>query len=307
MKEVLIVMDEDPAYSKKFCNQANKLLGKKYNFLTFSNMKHVKEYADDNKVEGLVISDSYDENADEIKSRAYYLLNEKDKKVRREGKRTYVYKLQNIKNVLDVIDKDIEKKNEKNKGKLNESCKIILFYSPVYIKNKFEIVIRIAKAISKKKKVLVVDFDEFDNYKGSVGLSNIIYDYKENILNDEKLCHEIIVEKNYEIINSVTYPEDFNVITNVDIANIVHEIGKLNYDYVFVNADTSYVKSQYVFNDADNVILMRDKDTLKSDKLKTYLKNENQMDLKRITIFDITKLDKAYLSAFCKHLFSDKE
>ena len=307
MKEVLIVMDEDPAYSKKFCNQANKLLGKKYNFLTFSNMKHVKEYADDNKVEGLVISDSYDENADEIKSRAYYLLNEKDKKVRREGKRTYVYKLQNIKNVLDVIDKDIEKKNEKNKGKLNESCKIILFYSPVYIKNKLEIVIRIAKAISKKKKVLVVDFDEFDNYKGSVGLSNIIYDYKENILNDEKLCHEIIAEKNYEIINSVTYPEDFNVITNVDIANIVHEIGKLNYDYVFVNADTSYVKSQYVFNDADNVILMRDKDTLKSDKLKTYLKNENQMDLKRITIFDITKLDKAYLSAFCKHLFSDKE
>ena len=307
MKEVLIVMDEDPAYSKKFCNQANKLLGKKYNFLTFANMKFVKEYADENKVEGLVISDSFDENADDIKSRSYYILNEKEKKARREGKRTYVYKLQNIKNVLEVIDKDIEKKNEKNKGKINESCKLFLYYSPVSIKNKLEIVIRIAKAISKKKKVLVVDIDEFDNYKGSVGLSNIIYGYKENILSTEKLQHEIIAEKNYEILNSVTYPEDFNVITNVDIANIINEIGKLNYDYIFVNADTSYVKSQYIFNDADAVILMRDKDTAKSDKLKAYLKNENQLDLKKVTILDMTKLDKAYLTAFCKQLFSDKE
>ena len=33
MKEVLLVIDEDPSYSKRFCNQANKILGKKYNFL----------------------------------------------------------------------------------------------------------------------------------------------------------------------------------------------------------------------------------------------------------------------------------
>ena len=59
MKEIIMVMDEDPIYSKKFCNQANKLFGKKYNFLTFSNINQMKKYADDNKVEALVVSETF--------------------------------------------------------------------------------------------------------------------------------------------------------------------------------------------------------------------------------------------------------
>ena len=307
MKEVLMVMDEDTAYSKKFCNQANKLFGKKYNFLTFANIKHMKQYADENKVEGLVISESLSENIDDIKAKSVYLLNEKEKKPRKEGKKNYIYKLQNVKNILDVIDSDLSKSAEKNKTKTNEFCKIFLYYSPTYIKNKFEIVKRIAKAISKKKKVLILDLDELDNYKGSVGLSNIIYDYKENSLNEEKLNHEIVTEKDQDIIKSVTYPEDFNVISNIDIANIVNEITKLSYDYLFVNADMSYVKCQYILNDADSVVLFKGKDTLKSDKFKSYLKSENQIDIKKVTILDMEKFDKAYLVAFCKQNFLDKK
>ena len=307
MKEIIMIMDEDSTYSKKFCNQANKILGKKYTFLTFANIKLLRKYADENKVESLVVSENFIENLDEIKVKSFYILNEKEKKLRREGKKTYIYKLQNVKSILDVIDNDLNKKNEKNKGKVNEACKMLLFYSPQYIKNKYDIVKRIAKTMSKKKKVLVLELDEFSNYKGNVGLSNIIFDYKEDEITAEKLTKEIIAEKDVDYIKSVTYPEDFNVITNVDIANIINEIGKLNYDYIFVNADTSYVKSQYIFNDADAVILMRDKDTAKSDKLKAYLKNENQLDLKKVTILDMTKLYKAYLTAFCKQLFSDKE
>lgn len=162
---------------------------------------------------------------------------------------------------------------------------------------------RISKAISKKKRVLIIDLDELDNYKGSVGLSNIIYDYKENTLNEEKLNREIVTEKDQDIIKSVTYPEDFNVVTNIDIANIVNEITKLGYDFIFINADNSYVKCQYILNDADSVVVMRDKDATKIDKLKAYLKNENQLDLKKITVFDIAKLDKAYLTAFVSNAF----
>ena len=80
MKEILMVMDEDPVYSKKFCNQANKLLGKKYNFLTFSNLKLMKKYADENPVEGLVVSESFADNIDDIKAKSIYFLNERDKK-----------------------------------------------------------------------------------------------------------------------------------------------------------------------------------------------------------------------------------
>lgn len=306
MKEIVMVMDVDPIYSKKFCNQANKLLGKKYNFITFNNVKQMKKYADDNKVEGLVVSDLLIENLDDVKVKEFYLLNEKEKKTRKEGKKTYIYKLQNVKGILEVIDSEISKKYEKNKGKLNESCKLFLYYSPTYIKNKFELIKRIAKAISKKKRVLIVDFDEFDNYKGMVGMSNIIYDYKESSLDQEKLMKEIVTEKDQDFIKSVTYPEDFNVITNIDLANIVNEITKLNYDYIFVNADMSFVKCQYILNDADSAILIRGKDSTKSDKFKSYLKSENQIDIKKVTILDMEKLDKAYLSAFCKQCFKDE-
>ena len=306
MKEIIMVMDEDPIYSKKFCNQANKLFGKKYNFLTFSNINQMKKYADYNKVEALVVSETFAENIDDVKVKEIYLLNEKEKKTRKEGKRTFVYKLQNIKEILDVIDAEISKRNEKNKGKTNDGCKLVIYYSPSYIKNKFELVRRIAKAVSKKKRVLIVDFDEFDNYKGSVGLSNVFYDYKENILDTEKLQHEIVTDKDQDMIKSVTYPEDFNVVTNIDLANIVNEITKLNYDYVFVNADMSYLKCQYLINDADSLILIRGKDDIKSDRFKSYLKSENQMEMKKLTIFDMEKMDKAYLSAFCKQSFKDK-
>ena len=298
-------MDVDPIYSKKFCNQANKLLGKKYNFITFNNVKQMKKYAEDNKVEALVTTDQFVENIDDVKAKEFYLLNEKDKKTRKEGKKTYIYKLQNVKGILDVLDSDIGKKFDKNKDKLNESCKLILYYSPTYIKNKFELVKRIAKVISKKKKVLIVDFDEFDNYKGMVGLSNIIFDYKESLLDKEKLMKEITTEKEQDFIKSVTYPEDFNVISNIDLANIVNEITKLNYDYIFVNADMSFVKCQYILNDADSMVLIRGKDNTKSDKFKSYLKKENQIDIKKVTILDMEKLDKAYLSAFCKQCFKD--
>ena len=307
MKEIIMIMDEDPAYSKKFCNQANKIFGKKYTFLTFANIKLMRKYADENKVESLVVSENFVENLDEIKVKSFYVLNEKERKLRREGKKTYLYKLQNVKSILDVIDGDLNKKNEKNKGKVNEACKMLLFYSPQYIKNKYDVVRRIAKTMSKKKKVLVLELDEFSNYKGNVGLSNIIFDYKEDEITAEKLRKEIITDKDVDYIKSATYPEDFNVISNIDLANIINEIVKIGYDFVFVNADMSFVKCEYVLLDADSVVVMKDKDSEKVDMFKSYLKSENKIDYKKISEFDMTKVDKAYISAFCKYLLKTKE
>jgi hypothetical protein len=307
MKEVIMIMDEDPTYSKRFCNQANKLLGKKYTFLTFANLKLMRKYAEENKVESLVVSDNFIENMDDVKVKSFYILNEKEKKLRREGKKSYVYKLQNAKSILDIIDKDLNDKNEKNKGKANEACKLLLYYSPSYIKSKYEMVKKIAKNISKKKKVLVLNLDEFENFKGNVGLSNIIFDYKENIMSTDKLKKEIIEEKEVDLIKSVTYPEDFNVINNIDLANIVNEIVKIGYDFVFVNADMSYVKCQYILNDCDKLIIMRDKNSDAVDKFKLYLKSENIIDAKKITEFNVDKVDRAYSAAFCKFLLSEEE
>ncbi len=307
MKEVIMIMDEDSTYSKRFCNQANKILGKKYTFLTFANLKLMRKYAEENKVESLVISDGFIENIDDVKVKSFYILNEKEKKVRREGKKTYVYKLQSSKSILDIIDVDLSKKHERSKGKVNDACKLLLYYSPSYIKSKYEIVKKIAKNISKKKKVLVLDLDEFENFKGNVGLSNIIFDYKENMMSPEKLKKEIVEDKDVDLIKSVTYPEDFNVINNIDLANIVNEIVKLGYDFVFVNADMSFIKCQYILNDSDKVIIMKNKNGDAVDKFKLYLKNENVIDIKKITEFNVDKLDRTYLSAFCKYCMQNDE
>ena len=193
-----------------------------------------------------------------------------------------------------------EKKYENNRVKTKDSCKLVLFYSPTETRNRLEIIKRIAKQLARKKKVLIVDLEEFSNYKGSVGLSNVIFNYKENNINKENLMHEIVSEKDQDFILSTTYPEDFNVVTNIDLANIVNEIVKLNYDYVFINADKSFVKCQYILADSDTVVLFRDKDVDKFDKFRTYLKNENQIDMKKISIIDVQKIDKSYITAFSK-------
>ena len=303
MKDIILVMDDDATYSKKFCNQAIKLYGKKYLFLAFTNFTSMRNYSNENKVESLIISDTFIEQLDDIKANSFYLLNEKNKKLKREGKKNYIYKLQNVKEILRIVDEDINKKNERKETAISGRSKLCVFYSPLYIKNKIEIIKKIAKVLSKKIKVLIVDLDELDNYKGNVGLSNIIFNYKENNLNIENLKKEITNEKEQDFVKSVTYPEDFNVINNIDLANIINEIRNMDYDYVFVNADMSYVKCQYISNDADNLFIMKDKDNDKFDKFKSYLKNENQIDYKKITEFDLSKVDKSYIIAFSKQCF----
>ena len=99
------------------------------------------------------------------------------------------------------------------------------------------------------KFVNIHQIDKYPLYPKSYSCLYKDSNYKENHLTSENIEKEIVVEKNVNIIKSITYPEDFNVMTSIDLANIIGEILKLSYDYVFVNLDQSYAKSQYIFND----------------------------------------------------------
>ena len=306
MKDIVLIMNEDNNYSKKFCNQANKILGKKYVFLTFSTIKAMNEYIAENKILAAIISDMFYERVEDIDVNHIYILNEKDKIIRKEGKKTYLYKLQNINNILKTLDSDIESYNANKRISQNADTKLVLFYSPSFIKNKSEIIKRISKYVLKKKTSIIVNLDEFENYKGKVGLSNLIFEYKENTLDIEKLRKEIVTEKDQDYIKSITYPEDYNVISNIDLANIINEISKLPYDYIFVNADTSFVRCQYILNDSDILVIFKDKNNERNDSFKQYLKSENAFDFKKVSELDLTKLDKTYLLAFSKQLVGGK-
>lgn len=307
MKENVLMVNEDIDYSKRFCSQANRLYGDKYLFLYFSNLKSIKEYIEENKVRNIIISDIMLDSIDDISAGRFFVLDDKEKSVISDGKRVHIYKLQNIKNILKVIDEDIEKNQSEKKTSKKSRAKLISFYATEYQKNKLEIIKRIAKYISKKKKVLIVDFDEFENYKGKLGLSNIIYKYKEGHLDANCIEKEIETEKNQEIIKSTTYPEDFNVVSNIDLANIVSEIAELPYDYIFVNLDMSYVKSEYVIVDSDLIFLLKEEKSNRVNAIKMYLHNENQVDNKKIYELSIDKIDRAYLLNFIKIAFGEKD
>lgn len=303
MKRTIVMMDLDPIYSKKFCNQAIKISGDEYIFLTFQNMKCLKEYLEENKVEALIISENLIDMVDDLNIDSIYILNEKIKDIKKEGKKIYVYKLQNIKQILICIENDLKKKFEKNKREGSKGAKLVLVYSPIYIKDKGNFVRKIAKAISRKKKSLIVEIDEFDNYKGKVGLSNIIYKYKENALDIDSIKREIINEKDQDFVRSVTYPEDIACATNIDLANIMNEIKGLDYDYIFVNSDTSFNKCQYIADDADKIILIDDKENEKVKYFKNYIELENQLDYKKIINYDIGNPDSLSVSNFAKECF----
>ena len=306
MKENMLVIDEDIDYSKKFCNQGNKLYGDKYLFLYFSNLKSYKEYIENNKKGNLIMSNHLARSLDDSTSGLTFILNEDEKEVRKDGRRTHIYKLQNVKNILKQIDEELDKVEGKTVTKTKGKTKLIIFYAVDYIRNKFELVKRIAKYGSKKNRILIVDLDEFENYKGKTGLSNIIFNYKEDRLDAESIEKEVVIEKNQLIINSVTYPEDMNVISNVELANIIEKMLELPYDYIFINADASYAKNQYLFSDADAIVLLRDNNGERVDKIKTHLRSDNLIETEKICDINMSKVDRAYLIDFSKSLLGDR-
>ena len=304
MKENILVIDEDIDYSKKFCNQGNKLYGDKYLFLYFSNLKSVKEYIEDNKKSNLIISSHLVNSLDDMTGGLTFILNEDEKEIKRDGRRTQVYKLQNVKNILKLVDEDLNQIDGKLRTITKGKTKIVIFYATDYVKNKFELVKRIAKYISKKCKVLIVDLDEFENYKGKSGLSNIIFNYKEDRLDTENIEKEIEIEKNLLIIKSVTYPEDMSVISSIDLANIIEKMTDLSYDFIFINADTSYVRSEYIFKMADEIVLIKEGNDERADKMKTHLRNDNLIDISKICEINMGRVARAYLIEVSKNIAS---
>ena len=81
MKKLILVIDDDVDYSKKFCNQAIKLYGQKYTFLTFSNIKSLKEYASESKVESIITTRANLESLYDLEFNSIYILNEIDKEL----------------------------------------------------------------------------------------------------------------------------------------------------------------------------------------------------------------------------------
>ena len=302
MKDIVCILDEDNNYTKKFSNIATKIYGKEYVFLSFTDIKNLIDYAQNNAVTSIITNMNYAEEIKQIKSRFIYILKDVHNDILRDGRYVYLYKYQNIKKILEVVDKDIKALYDKHKQRSDLDTEIIAFYSPYEYREIGEFLIRVIKYLSKNDKTLLVNLDEYSNYKSNIGLSNIIYEYKEHNLTIDAIKHEIINDKGIDIINSVSYPDDFNVLTNIDLSNIVNSIRMLDYKYIILNLDTSFVKNEYVMVEADKLIIYQfnDNDKHRLDAFKSYIKSQCLIDMSKLYTVFIDKAKKNYIRSFVK-------
>ncbi len=306
MKESILVLNEDLDYSKRFCSKANRMYGDKYLFLFLPNLDSLKEYIKKENSKNLILSDSLAEKIDDTYNGKVFVLDEERKEIQKTDNHLSIYKFQNIKNILEIVDENIERNVIEDEKHFADKSKLVTFYGFGGMKGKTEIVKKIAKYLQKKRSVLIVDIDEFDNYKEKRGLSGIIFNYKEGKMDKDVIRNEIVEDRGLKMIKSVTYPEDFNVISSADLNVIINETLDLGFDYVFVNADFSYVKSQYIINDSSFVVFPEENFFETVDKVRMYLKNECKMSSKKLIMLRTEKVDRAYLLSFAKSVFGDK-
>lgn len=302
MKDIICILDDDNIYAKKFSNIATKMYGKNYLFLAFIDINNLIEYSKDNLITSIITNGNYEEETKNIKARFVYILTEANNSVHKDGRYTYLYKYQNIKKILDVVDKDIKALYDKHKQRSDLDTQIIAFYSPYECVEINDFLYKATKYLSKDDKTLLVNFDEYSNFKSNIGLSNIIYEYKENSLTIDNIKHEILNEKEIDIIKSVAFPDDFNVLTNIDLSNIINSFRMLDYKYIILNLDMSFVKNEYIMAESDKFILYQFEECNKSkiDIVKSYMKSQCLIDMAKLYSVFIDKNKRNYIRNFIK-------
>lgn len=306
MKETICFIDTNEKYVKKLNNYAIKKYGKDYLFLCFSNVKSLIDYTEDNKVKSVVLSHDFEKDIKYISSKFYYVQTEKKGESKKDGNIKYIYKYQKADELLKNIDNDIKKDSEKN-IKIKSKTKIVVFYSPYQSKDKIDKLYKLYRHISKKKNVLLVDLDEYNNFMGDTGFSNIIYKYKENLLTYEAMISEIKEEEGIKIIKGVSYPEDYAVINNVDLSNIISEFREIEYDYIFVDCDISFLRNQYLFVDCDYLLVFDGgkQDTKRSDIFMKYIEEQNMINIKKVKRFNKDNNEKQSIQNVVYNIFGE--
>ncbi|MCQ2609369.1 MAG: hypothetical protein MJ151_01040, partial [Lachnospiraceae bacterium] len=241
-----------------------------------------------------------------ISSTFYYVQTEKKGEAKKDGNIKYIYKYQKADELLKNIDSDIKKDSEKS-TKVKTKTKIVVFYSPYQAKDKIDKMYKLYRYISKKKKVLLIDLDEYSNFMGDTGFSNVIYKYKENMLTYEAMTDEIKEIDGIKMISGVSYPEDYAVINNVDLSNIISEFREIEYDYIFVDCDTGFLRNQYLFVDSDYLLVFDGSktDTKRSDIFMKYIEEQNMIDIKKVKRFNKDNNEKKSIQNIAMDIFNE--
>lgn len=304
MKDIVCIYDNNEKYAKKLTNLAIKNYGKDYIFLTFSNIQSLIDYTENNKVKASLIENTNIKDLSNVKCSAYFILVDNKKSEELSGNIKYIFKFQSAEEVLKIvigsIKSDIVEAVETN-------SKIFTFYSPYQTKSKTDKIQKLYKLLSKDKRVLIVSLDEFSNFKSDKGMSNIIYKYKDNGITKDYVLSQINSDNGIEKIGSVKFPEDLSVVSNYELCNIILNLKIAGYDYIFVDADESFVNNQYLFADSNKVVVIDNnlKDNTKVDTFIKYIEERKMINMKKLYHITKEKEDKKGLEGILKDILKN--
>ena len=292
MISTICLYTKDQEYNKKFCNVANKLNCNKKIYINFNNTDTLNDYIKAKKNIVIIVDEKEINVLDELSKDynfKFFILTENKNNDKKEN---YIYKLQQIKNIIEYIN---NYENTTHDDDINYEKKIVLYINVENNKTNDNNIKRMLKSFSKKMNTLYINLNDFENYKNSIGLSNIIYNYKENKLNIDNIMNQIEDKTNNsintDILHSVTYPEDYSVISNIELYKIFEYIVKLKYDLFFVNVEFNYFKLQYLLN-ISNKIICFDNSNINFNNFKNYLKIEYIDIYNKLVIIDLNENNK---------------
>ncbi|MDO5564217.1 MAG: hypothetical protein Q4F88_03205 [Eubacteriales bacterium] len=298
MKNKIIILDKNISFAKTLCEHLRKNISLS-NFLPFNDIKALKEYEKDEKINSIIISSNYNIDLDDfLCKRIIFLTDNKEEDINIQSKTSeeeakekleklksiQIYKYQKISDLSKKIDYIIKFDNEKDKVKESKkNIKLVLLYSAfsnISVKNNFQLM---AKEFSKNNKTLYLSIKEMDFATNSKNFSNIIYFYKGSELKKEKIETQIDKKGSLFYIQGVSFPDDLSLVTPYDIEEIINTLAiEMEFESIFIDLDTSYIRNQFLMQNAWKIIIPLGNDEVKLqkyNKFKRYIKKNNTINM----------------------------
>jgi cellulose biosynthesis protein BcsQ len=301
MKKTILVLDNDIQYAKKISNFGIKYLGKKYIFLFFSDTASYEKYQNKNSSAISIINIDLVSKVKVVKSDMLFILTNESKQESLHIKSieklfeknnlsiNYVYKYSSADSILNYCISEYEKTIASS---YESKSKIYLVFSPIGRCGKTIFAYTFANELAKTKKVLYISLNCYESMGTDMGLSHVIYDFKNNKLTYDSLLTQIKTKDNLSILYGVSHPNDLSQISPEEIDKIINEISSLlNYDIIIVDSDSSYSKSLFLFSTCDKILFPTLNDEVSKQKRKRFLEF-----IKEQNIFDISKIQEVDMS-----------
>lgn len=280
MKKIMAVYDDDPKYAERLSDYVNRKEKGIFQAQAFTSKDRLEEFARKNDIDVLLTGNTADtEKIEEINSVHTIRLME-ERNLIKEEQGAGIYKYQSGDDIIrDVMAAYCEMPGSENSfvGIFGKKKRIIGVYSPIGRCGKTSLSLAIGQLLAKEEKVLFLTLDMFTGFSSMLDerwkrdMSDLIYYYKQKRFSALRLNSVVYFLGDMAWIPPIGYPDDYNHITAVEMADFLIRILEVS-DYTTIVLDIgNYDRQILPVLNVCNVIYMPIKEDMFSQaKLKEF-------------------------------------